>query len=246
MVIPPHAMRATGRVEVAACVEGVLQPGHGALHRPSRRLGALLPLCARRRRRRGARRSRPIKMILRTLGDICADIEDGARDHWHEEVHARGRQGDRAAAHRGGLREAARGRPGLSAARAPSTAATACRSCSTAPTSRWSSRADSSLMTIVGLQAGVADDIEKYGSDEIKQRYLPRFASGEYPGLHGPHRAAGRLRSRRHHHPRDARRATATSSTARRSSSPTAAPTCTWCWRATRRPSTSRRARPTA
>ena len=39
------------------------------------------------------------------------------------------------------------------------------------------SRADSSLMTIVGLQAGVARDIEKYGSDELKQRYLPRFAA---------------------------------------------------------------------
>src|SRR5690606_37971303 len=44
------------------------------------------------------------------------------------------------------------------------------------------SRADTSLMTIVGLQAGVAGDIQKYGSEEIKQRYLPRFASGELQG----------------------------------------------------------------
>jgi alkylation response protein AidB-like acyl-CoA dehydrogenase len=44
------------------------------------------------------------------------------------------------------------------------------------------SRADTSLMTILGLQAGVAGDIQKYGSDEIKQRYLPRFASGELQG----------------------------------------------------------------
>lgn len=44
------------------------------------------------------------------------------------------------------------------------------------------SRADASLMTVVGLQAGVAGDIDKYGSAELKQRYLPRFASGELQG----------------------------------------------------------------
>jgi len=43
-------------------------------------------------------------------------------------------------------------------------------------------RADASLMTIVGLQAGVAQDIEKYGSEELKQRYLPGFVSGELQG----------------------------------------------------------------
>jgi hypothetical protein len=43
-------------------------------------------------------------------------------------------------------------------------------------------RADAGLMTIVGLQAGAAHDIEMYGSPEIKQRYLPRFASGEIQG----------------------------------------------------------------
>lgn len=43
-------------------------------------------------------------------------------------------------------------------------------------------RADSSLMTIVGLQTGVAGDIERYGSEEIKQRYLPKLTSGEWQG----------------------------------------------------------------
>jgi alkylation response protein AidB-like acyl-CoA dehydrogenase len=43
-------------------------------------------------------------------------------------------------------------------------------------------RADARLMTIVGLQAGVAQDIEKYGSEELKRRYLPGFASGELQG----------------------------------------------------------------
>ncbi len=44
------------------------------------------------------------------------------------------------------------------------------------------SRADTSLMTIVGLQTGTASDIEKYGSEETRRRWLPRFSSGEVQG----------------------------------------------------------------
>ncbi|MEO1936983.1 MAG: acyl-CoA dehydrogenase family protein [Myxococcales bacterium] len=44
------------------------------------------------------------------------------------------------------------------------------------------SRADAGLMTILGLQAGVAEDIQQYGSEELKRTYLPRFASGEVMG----------------------------------------------------------------
>jgi hypothetical protein len=44
------------------------------------------------------------------------------------------------------------------------------------------SRADPSLMMILGLQTGAASDIEKYGSDEVKDFYLPRFTSGEVQG----------------------------------------------------------------
>jgi alkylation response protein AidB-like acyl-CoA dehydrogenase len=43
-------------------------------------------------------------------------------------------------------------------------------------------RADAGLMTILGLQAGVAEDIQQYASEELKQTYLPRFASGEVMG----------------------------------------------------------------
>jgi hypothetical protein len=44
------------------------------------------------------------------------------------------------------------------------------------------SRADTSLMTVVGLQAGVASDIEKYASNELKAKWLPRLVSGEVQG----------------------------------------------------------------
>ena len=44
------------------------------------------------------------------------------------------------------------------------------------------SRADTSLMTVVGLQTGVAGDIQRYGSEAVKRAYLPRFSSGELQG----------------------------------------------------------------
>jgi alkylation response protein AidB-like acyl-CoA dehydrogenase len=43
------------------------------------------------------------------------------------------------------------------------------------------SRADASLMNMYGLQ-GIAETINAFASDEIKQEYLPRMASGELTG----------------------------------------------------------------
>ena len=42
--------------------------------------------------------------------------------------------------------------------------------------------ADAALMTIVGLQSGVSDDIERYADEELCELYLPRFTSGEVEG----------------------------------------------------------------
>ena len=44
------------------------------------------------------------------------------------------------------------------------------------------SRADPSLMMVVGLAAGAAADIEKYGDEDTKRKWLPRFTSGEVMG----------------------------------------------------------------
>ncbi|MCX5737236.1 MAG: acyl-CoA dehydrogenase family protein [Proteobacteria bacterium] len=41
------------------------------------------------------------------------------------------------------------------------------------------SRADASLFTVVGLQTGVAGDIEKYGDETLRREWLPRFVAGE-------------------------------------------------------------------
>ncbi len=43
------------------------------------------------------------------------------------------------------------------------------------------SRADAALMNLFGLQ-DIAETINKFASEEIKQQYLPRFASGEVTG----------------------------------------------------------------
>ena len=43
------------------------------------------------------------------------------------------------------------------------------------------SRADASLMLVFGLQ-GLSDTIAKFGSEEQKQKYLPKFATGEVMG----------------------------------------------------------------
>ena len=118
------------------------------------------------------------KTILRTIGEVCEDIEAGARDHWHEEVKlvdgrvvvpphiAAGYEKLRAA----GL---------VCLALSPAVGGYGLPMLINTFYLEMIARADSSLMTILGLQAGVASDIEKYGSEELKQQYLPRFASGE-------------------------------------------------------------------
>ena len=44
------------------------------------------------------------------------------------------------------------------------------------------SRADASLMNFFGLQGGIAETIEHFGSQELKDKYLPRMATGEMTG----------------------------------------------------------------
>jgi alkylation response protein AidB-like acyl-CoA dehydrogenase len=121
------------------------------------------------------------KEVLRTTGEICQSIAEGARGHWHEEVKlvdgevvvpphiAAGYEKLRGAGLLCLTMDPAYGGYGL-----PALVNTAYL--------EMVARADSSLMTIIGLQAGVALDIEKYGSDDLKRRYLPRFVSGELQG----------------------------------------------------------------
>ena len=121
------------------------------------------------------------KAILRTLGEVCRDIEAGARDRWHEEVKL---VDDRVVVppHIAAGYEKLRAAGLVCLSLSPAVGGYGLPMLINTFYLEMVACADSSLMTIVGLQAGVAGDIEKYGSDELKQQYLPRFANGELQG----------------------------------------------------------------
>jgi 3-(methylthio)propanoyl-CoA dehydrogenase len=119
--------------------------------------------------------------ILKTTGDICADIGDAARDHWHEEVRLQDGKVIRPPHIDAGY-EKLRTAGLICLPVDPKYGGYALPAIINCAYLEMVSRADTSLMTIIGLQAGVAVDIEKYGSDEIKDRYLPKFVTGEHQG----------------------------------------------------------------
>lgn len=121
------------------------------------------------------------RAILRTHGDICADIEAESKEAWHDEVKLEDGVVNRPAHIENGyrkLREA-----GLTCMILdPEYGGVGLPTLLNIFYLEMLSRADTSLMTIVGLSAGAASDIQKYGSDDIKQSYLPRFTAGEIAG----------------------------------------------------------------
>jgi hypothetical protein len=121
------------------------------------------------------------KMIMRTAGDVCADIQTNARGHWHEEVtlvDGLVKLPPHITAGYEKLRAAGLTCLPLS----PEYGGAGLPLLLNCAFLEMLARADASLMTILGLQGGAAADIEKYGSEELKQLYLPRFATGELQG----------------------------------------------------------------
>lgn len=121
------------------------------------------------------------KMILGTAGEVCADIERDSLGHWHEAVDlVDGEVSIPAHVTAGYERLRAAGltclplRPEYGGSHLP-----IFLNCAVL---EMLARANASLMTIVGLQTGVAQDIQKYGSEALRREYLPRFASGELQG----------------------------------------------------------------
>lgn len=119
--------------------------------------------------------------VLETASEICRDIEAEAREGWEEEPRLEDgevvlpehtRRGYERLAEAGlvgvGIREEYGG------FELPSLLSNVLL--------QMVSRADASLMTILGLQSGVASDIQKYASEEMRREYLPRFVSGEVQG----------------------------------------------------------------
>jgi alkylation response protein AidB-like acyl-CoA dehydrogenase len=119
--------------------------------------------------------------VLRTTGEICESIAAESRGRWHEEVELVDGEvvvPPHIASGYAKLREAGL----VCITMDPKYGGYGLPLLVNTMYLEMVARADASLMTIVGLQAGVAQDIEKYGSEELRQRYLPGFVSGELQG----------------------------------------------------------------
>jgi len=121
------------------------------------------------------------KTVLTTAGEICRDIADGAREHWHEEVRLEdGRVIVPPHIQAGYDKLRAAGLVCLPIS--PQYGGYGLPMVLNCVFIEMLARADPSLMNITGLQSGVAVDIERYGSDAVKEQYLSRFTSGELQG----------------------------------------------------------------
>ena len=122
------------------------------------------------------------RSVLETTAQLAEGFERTAREHWGEEAQPTADGGAEPPAH---LREAYRQ---LADAGLVSLMVSDAYGGAAMPAllngfyMEMIARADASLMTIVGLQTGVAGDIEKYAGDELKKKWLPRFAAGEVQG----------------------------------------------------------------
>ncbi|CAG0989989.1 3-(methylthio)propanoyl-CoA dehydrogenase [Myxococcaceae bacterium] len=120
--------------------------------------------------------------VLETLAALTAGFERPAREHWSEEAQLTPDGGAEPPAHMrdayAKLREA-----GLVCMPVPEKyGGAALPLLLNGMALEMIARADASLMTVIGLQTGAAEDIEKYASEETKRAILPRFVSGEVQG----------------------------------------------------------------
>jgi len=122
------------------------------------------------------------RTLLETAAGIAGGLEGEARDHWTDVAELTADGGAASPAHiRAGyekLREA--GLVSLTVGEAYG--GYALPALVNGIYLEMIARADPSLMMVVGLQTGAAADIQSYGSEEVKRRWLPRFASGEVQG----------------------------------------------------------------
>jgi len=121
------------------------------------------------------------KMMLASAAEVCADLEESSALGWPTEVALRDGVVTKPAHIVDGyerFREAGL----LSIAIDPAYGGAGVPALPSTMLIEMIAQVDASLMTIIGLQGGVAIDIEKYGSEELKQEYLPRFVSGELQG----------------------------------------------------------------
>ncbi|GIW45142.1 MAG: acyl-CoA dehydrogenase [Candidatus Binatia bacterium] len=119
--------------------------------------------------------------VLETLDKICVELDQQYRAHWHEEAELADGEVRHPAYIQEGYEQLRRSGL-LCLPVSPEYGGYGLPFLVNTFYLEMIARANSSLMTIVGLQAGVAGDIERYGSEEIKRRYIPKLTSGEWQG----------------------------------------------------------------
>lgn len=122
------------------------------------------------------------RSVLETSAALAQSFERRAREHWHDEAELLPDGGAQPPAHIRDAYDQLREAGLVSLPVSDTYGGAALPGLLNAMYLEMISRADTSLMTVVGLQAGVAGDIEKYASNELKAKWLPRFTSGEVQG----------------------------------------------------------------
>jgi alkylation response protein AidB-like acyl-CoA dehydrogenase len=122
------------------------------------------------------------RTILETSGQLAESFEEDARKHWHEEASLTDDGGATSPPHIRAAYDALREAGLVSLPVSEQYGGYGLPAMLNGMVIEMLARADPSLMMVVGLQTGAANDIEKYGSDELKEKWLPRFTSGEVEG----------------------------------------------------------------
>ncbi|MBW2269128.1 MAG: acyl-CoA dehydrogenase family protein [Deltaproteobacteria bacterium] len=122
------------------------------------------------------------RTILETAAQLAASFEEPARKHWHAEASLTDDGGATSPPHIRAAYEQLRKAGLVSLPIDEEYGGYGLPTLLNGMVIEMISRADPSLMMIVGLQTGAASDIQKYGSEEVKRKWLPRFTAGDVEG----------------------------------------------------------------
>jgi len=120
--------------------------------------------------------------LLETTAKLAASFERSARENWHQEAELTPEGGAQSPPHIRAAYDELRAAGLVSLGVGEAYGGFGLPALIVGMYLQMISRADPSLMMVVGLQAGAADDIQRFGSEEVKRAWLPRFSSGEVQG----------------------------------------------------------------
>jgi alkylation response protein AidB-like acyl-CoA dehydrogenase len=122
------------------------------------------------------------RSILETAAELAESFQAEAREHWADEA-ALGRDGGaESPPHIRAAYEKLRAAGLVSTTVSDAYGGAGLPALLNGMLMEMFSRADASLMMVVGLQTGAAADIEKYGDETVKRKWLPRFVDGSVQG----------------------------------------------------------------